>query len=63
MTITIGTWAIPLAVTLAVMAWAFLTPSKSPTSSYDFGGVIEAYVRLSAAVTASLITWLIWALL
>lgn len=63
MTITIGTWAIPLAVTVAIWAWAVLQPSRQPTSSYDFGGAADALVRLVVALPVSLIAWLIWALL
>ena len=55
MTVTLAAWCIPLAVTLALFAWAFLTPERG---SFDFAPVF----RLVGAVVGSLVAWLVWAL-
>ena len=55
MTVTLADWCIPLAVTLALFAWTFLTPERG---SFDFAPVF----RLVGAVVGSLVAWLVWAL-
>ena len=55
MTVTLAAWCIPLAVTVALAAWALLTPA---TDRWDFAPVF----RLAGAVVGSLVTWLVWAL-
>lgn len=60
MTIHLGLWAIPLAVTLAVWAWAVLTPAE-PSSAYSWD--IMPALRGMATLFMSLVAWLVWALL
>lgn len=63
MTITIGLWGIPLAVTLAAVAWAFLMPMPRPQGgAFDFGGMLSGFARLAAVVFVTLVAWLVWAL-
>ena len=64
MTITIGTWGIPLITTILVFGWAIVTEMYS-SSSGGYGGIGDAFVLLlkfGGAIIVSLITWLIWAL-
>lgn len=56
MTVTIAAWWIPTLITLALFAWAVLTP---PNGSWDFGPLL----RLAGAAIGSMIAWLAWALL
>ena len=55
MTVTLAAWCIPLAVSLALFAWALLTPANG---TWDFAPVF----RLVGAVVGSLFAWLVWAL-
>lgn len=64
MGISIGWWAIPTLLTLAVLAWAGM-PRKSEKRSgdYDFAFWIPGAFRVAVAVIASLAAWLIYAVL
>ncbi|WP_187278341.1 hypothetical protein [Methylobacterium sp. WL64] len=55
MTVTLAAWWIPLLITLALFAWAVLTPSHG---TFDLGPIL----RLAGAAIGSLIAWLVWAL-
>lgn len=55
MTVTLAAWCIPLAVSLALFAWALLTPKNG---RWDFAPVF----RLVGSVVGSLVAWLVWAL-
>ena len=63
MTITIGWWAIPAAMTIALIVWGFL-PSKSTAQGYSAAGqaTVDAIYML-AGLVACLTAWLIWAML
>lgn len=61
MTFTIGWWAIPTAITLAVVAFGFM-PSRRYSSSYGFGADIAGAFQLMVAIIAALVAWLVWAL-
>ena len=61
-TITLGWWVLPLAITLASLLWAFLTPAKPMRGDYSFPDVMPA-IRFAGALILSLVAWLIWALL
>lgn len=60
MTITIGWWALPLLVTIALFAWAFIIPAQK---GGGYGVDLMPLLRLGAAAILSLSSWLIWALL
>lgn len=63
MTITIGWWAIPFLVTLALLAWAnWPRPDEDRSGDFDFAFWLPAAFRLAVAIVGSLIAWLIWSL-
>ncbi len=63
MSITIGWWGIPLAITILAFVWAELKVRNEPRSGdYDFGRAITALMSGGAAVVVSLVAWLIYAL-
>lgn len=59
MTLTIGWWAIPTIITVLSIGWV-LIKGANDTSLY---GALDSFVQLLGAIIASLIAWLIWALL
>lgn len=64
-TLTFGWWLAPFAVTCIFFLWAwFVTPPAKQSYGYGqaAGGFIDA-VMYGIALIASLIAWLIWALL
>ena len=63
MTLTLGLWALPLATTLALIAWAVLLPMPRPANSFDIGGLLSAAFRTFAVIVGTLLAWLVWALL
>ncbi|WP_375462966.1 hypothetical protein [uncultured Methylobacterium sp.] len=63
MTITVGLWAFPLAMTMAMIAWAILMPLPSSGGSFDIGGLLSAIFRAFVVVVGTLLAWLVWALL
>lgn len=63
MSITIGWWGIPLAITIISFVWAELKVRNEPRGGgYDFGRGITALMSGGAAVVVSLVAWLIYAL-
>lgn len=59
MTITIGLWAVPLAITIAAFGWVFLAGSRSPQTP---GTAIVWMFFLLCAGIVSLLAWLAWAI-
>jgi hypothetical protein len=55
MTITLGAWAIPLAITVAACAW----PVGDKNDDYG----VTALLKGVGAIIISLASWLVWALL
>lgn len=62
MTVTIGWWAIPAAITLAVIVCGLL-PRAAPRGYTSVGDSIVGALFLLLGIIISLIAWLIWALL
>lgn len=60
--ITLGWWALPLAITLVSLSWAVFTPAKPMRGDYSFPDPMPA-IRFAGALILSLAAWLIWALL
>jgi hypothetical protein len=60
MTIVIGWWVLPAAITFALFLWALLTP---PKHSGDYGFDLMPLVRMAGAIIGTLVAWLIWSLL
>lgn len=54
-TITIGWWAIPLAITTAALLWAFFWPAQD---SGFFGGIARLFMLVPALIV-SLLAWAI----
>ena len=64
-TVTIGAWAIPLAITAVSLPWA-VWPRDSERASggnYGFPDIFSPTLRLIPAITLSLSSWLIWSLM
>lgn len=71
MTLTLGTWLWPFAVTMAVWAWAiFKLPGDARRREFtdlvdaatSVADAFVATVRLGIALIVSLIAWLVWAI-
>lgn len=61
MTITIGAWAIPVAIMIAAFIWAcWPRPSERRSGDYDFAFMLPAAFRTAAAIIVSLFAFLIW---
>lgn len=60
MSLTLPVWSIPLALTIAVWAWALLTPDYVPRGDYDFGGAIRGLAQLAACIIGTLLFWLVY---
>lgn len=68
MTITIGLgwWLLPAAVTVAAFVWRWWLHKGEPRTYGGYSGIgdgIGRLLSLFAALTAALFAWLIWALL
>jgi hypothetical protein len=59
--VTIGSWGIPLLVTIAAFGWAAFASRDYGGSGY--GADIGCLIYAAAAVIISLIAWLAWALI
>lgn len=60
---TLGTWIIPLAITLGLSICALIPRETDRRSGdWDFTFWIPAAFRLVAAVIGSLLVWLVWSL-
>lgn len=57
MTLTIGWWAIPTIITVALLAWAMMTPEKY---SGPYAVDLMPIFRLGGAVIGSLASWLVY---
>ena len=63
MTITLGWWAIPAAMTAALIVWGFF-PARSSTTDYGrIGEAVVQLVYLLFGIIVCLIVWLTWAVL
>jgi hypothetical protein len=64
MTITIGTWAIPLVISITCFLAVFLTKPKTMGGYLDpMFAALQVLASLAGATIISLIAWLVWALL
>lgn len=65
MTITLGYWMIPFALTVIGIAWALPLREDERDDGGMFGGLasLPAVFRLGATVIVCLVMWLIWAVL
>ncbi|WP_029029811.1 hypothetical protein [Salinarimonas rosea] len=62
-TITFGWWLAPTIWTIFCFCLALAkTPRDQPSGSFDFGGLLDAILFYGAALIASLVGWLIYAL-
>lgn len=57
MNIHIGWWAIPAAITVAVLVWAML-----PERETGYGTAIVGAFQLMGGIIIALTAWLIWSL-
>jgi hypothetical protein len=63
MSVTIGWWAAPLAIMIALFVWALIPrPSEARSGDYDFAFMLPAVFRSAGAIIGSLVVWLIWSL-
>jgi hypothetical protein len=60
MTVTIFSWMIPCALTIAIWAALVLWPVRSSGGDYNFGQAFEALFRLVAGVVSTLTVWLVY---
>lgn len=61
--ITLGTWIIPLAITLGLFTWVLIPRETDRRSGdWDFTFWIPAAFRLVGAIIGSLVAWLVWSL-
>jgi len=62
--ISIGWWIAPLAITIMLFgaAWAKTSEDRRPAGDYSFPGLGTVFA-MGAATIMSLIAWLAWALL
>jgi hypothetical protein len=65
MTITVGWWVLPLAVTLgAFIAWWRWEAGQPAPSGYGaIGAGLASLIMGAGVVIVSLVAWLVWALL
>ena len=63
MTVTLGWWIIPAAITLACIVWcASPRPHERQSGELDMTWWIPQAARVAASLIASLGVWLIWSL-
>lgn len=62
-TITLGWWAIPAAMTIALVVWAFFPVRTNSTGYGRIGEAMVQVIYLMFGAILCLIAWLIWALL
>lgn len=64
MTVEIGWWSLPLLFTFLAFGLALIFAPEPEPSSYfpDTGAAVITLLLLGAALVASLVAWLIWAL-
>ena len=61
-TLSVGWWAVPLAITALSVGWAFAVPARPMRGDYSFPDIMPLF-RLGAAIIGSLVAWLIWAII
>ena len=61
MSFTVGAWAFPALITIAAFVWALYVAGNERTGSYAMP--IAGMLAFFLAVTVSLASWLVWALL
>lgn len=60
MTIILGWWLLPTAVTTVAWFWYFSRPAAPPVT-WDFGGsVVDALVHGGVALMLTLLVWLLY---
>ena len=62
MTITIGAWVIPLAITIAALGWTTVSAFKRDGGTYGVGHLLSL-AAAGVAIIVSLVAWLVWAVL
>lgn len=62
MTITLGWWVIPAAMTLAFILWGFM-PAPPPRGYGNIADGLVVLISMLGGAIVCLIAWLIWALL
>lgn len=62
-TVALGWWMLPLGISSALLAWAFLMPLPKASGDYNFAPVLSMMLRLVVVTIGTLFAWLIWALL
>ena len=62
--ITVGWWAVPLAITVASFIAAYKLAAEPDQCGYfpDFGAAISLAANIAFAIIVSLVAWLVWAL-
>lgn len=61
--ITLGTWLIPLAVTILCLAIAYREEPKHEAGVAGAAGGMIGLFQYAVAIGLSLLAWLVWALL
>lgn len=64
-TLTLGWWIVPLAITVGSLAWAIpMRQSERPDGSMfsGLGYAIGGTLRVAGAIIVSLVAWLVWSL-
>lgn len=61
MTMTIGTWVVPLTVTIIALCAASYSTPEGRGDYGNIGAGLVGVIYLAGAVIVSLIAWLIWA--
>lgn len=61
MTLIIGWWALPLAVTVAAWAYVILNPPKATGGHYgNIGAAMESLLQFGVASIVTLVAWLVY---
>lgn len=58
-TVTIGSWIVPLAITIVSVGWAL----TRPIGHNSYGMDIIPLVQMMCVIILSLFSWLMWAIL
>jgi hypothetical protein len=59
--LTLGSWIVPLLVTIAAAAWAVWVTKDNEPGAYGAGAILDLFAWAGALIL-SLIAWLIWAI-
>lgn len=60
MTITLGLWAVPTIITVALWAAVILWPIENSGGYYNFGPALDAVLHLAVGVFGTLVVWLVY---